>query len=272
MVRLEDDSENETPVAPVTFLATARRAKTEQQAAQQAAAEQAATEQAATEQADADTWYEEPGAPQPVASTVAATVPVLKRVPKFVETAVQQAPAPDDAIDDDDDEEDDSLRLVDLERLVVRALARKDLSEWEVTQLLAANGVEPDEFEELLVDYRAKRYVDDFAYAERQVEALHRRKGFGRSQISRELGSKRISSEIITDVLATLDDDDELARALALAEKRAPSLSKLDHATAERRLTSFLQRKGYPHAVIREVVAKTLVPVGLKKGSSVRFR
>jgi len=262
MVRKENDPENEAPVAPVTFLATARRAKTEQ-----AAADQAAAEKAAAEQSDDDEWYEEPLAPEPLASAPVAPEPVLKRVPRFVEVPVEQEQAP--VIDEDD--EDDSLRLIDLERLVVRALARKDLSEWEVTQLLGANGVESDEFEELLVDYRQKRYVDDFAYAERQVEALHRRKGFGRSQISRELGSKRISSEIITDVLATLDDDDELARALALAEKRAPSLSKLDHATAERRLTSFLQRKGYPHAVIRDVVAKTLVPVGIKKGSSVRF-
>lgn len=244
MVRIEDDPKNAAPVAPVTFLATARRVK----------AEQAAAEEAAAEQAAADEWYEEPIAP----------VPAVKRVRRFVEVTADEK--------QDDGEEDDSLRLMDLERLVVRALARKDLSEWEVIQLLAANGVEADEFEELLVDYREKRYVDDFAFAERQVEALHRRKGFGRSQISRELSSKRISSEIITDVLATLDDDDELARALALAEKRAPSLAKLDYATAERRLTSFLQRKGYPSALIRDVVSKTLVPVGAKRGSSVRFR
>lgn len=257
MVHIEDESDNAAPVAPVTFLASARRAK----------AEQAAAVKAAAEQADAEEWYEEPGKPE--AAAPVALEPVLTRVPRFVEVAPE---VPEEDEDPAEDDEDDSLRLMDLERLVVRALARKDLSEWEVTQLLGANGVEADEFEELLVVYREKRYVDDFAYAERQVEALHRRKGFGRSQISRELGSKRISSEIITDVLAALDDDDELARALALAEKRAPSLSKLDHATAERRLTSFLQRKGYPHAVIRDVVAKTLVPVGVKKGSSVKFR
>jgi regulatory protein len=258
MVRTENEPENEAFIAPVTFLATARRAK----------AEQAAAETVAADLADADEWYEEPRAPETVVSLPDAPQPGLKRVPRFVE-------APGDeqrASELDEDDEDDSLRLLDLERLVVRALARKDLSEWEVTQLLGANGVESDEFEELLVDYREKRYVDDLAYAERQVEALHRRKGFGRSQISRELGSKRISSEIITDVLATLDDGDELARAVALAEKRAPSLSKLDYVTAERRLTSFLQRKGYPHEIIRDVVAMTLVPVGAKKGSSVRFR
>jgi regulatory protein len=164
--------------------------------------------------------------------------------------------------------EEQELQLADLENLVVRALARKDLSEWQVTEILAANGVHASAFEGLLTIYRSKGYVDDYAFAEREIERLHRRKGFGRSQIQRELGSKRVSQEIVSDLLAALDDDDELARALELAEKRAPSLLRLDRATAERRLSSFLQRKGYPSQVVRDAVSKTLV----SGTSTVRFR
>ncbi|SMQ63847.1 RecX family transcriptional regulator [Agreia sp. VKM Ac-1783] len=160
------------------------------------------------------------------------------------------------------------LQLADLENLVVRALARKDLSEWQVTEILAANGVESSAFEGFLTIYRSKGYVDDYAFAEREIERLHRRKGFGRSQIQRELGAKRVSQEIVSDVLTSLDDDDELARALELAEKKAPSLLRLDRATAERRLSSFLQRKGYPSQVVRDAVSKTLV----SGTSTVRFR
>jgi regulatory protein len=172
-------------------------------------------------------------------------------------------------------DQDEELRQADIENAVVRALSRKDLSEWEVTQLLAANGVESSEFEEFLVRYRVNGYVDDYAYAERHVESLHRRKGYGRSQISRELSAKHISNEIISDVLSSLDDGDELARAVELAEKRAPSLLRLDHATAERRLTSFLQRKGYPSSIIRDAVSKTLGAAAHPSrgsGSTVRFR
>jgi regulatory protein len=164
--------------------------------------------------------------------------------------------------------EEQQMQLLDLENLVVRALARKDLSEWEVTQILAANGVHESAFEGFLTIYRSKGYVDDYAFAEREIERLHRRKGFGRSQIQRELGSRRVSQEIVSDLLSALDDDDELARALELAEKKAPSLLRLDRATAERRLTSFLQRKGYPSQVVRDAVAKTLVT----GTSTVRFR
>jgi regulatory protein len=164
--------------------------------------------------------------------------------------------------------EEQELQLADLENLVVRALARKDLSEWQVTEILAANGVHSSAFEGFLTIYRSKGYVDDYAFAEREIERLHRRKGFGRSQIQRELGAKRISQEIVSDLLTALDDDDELARALELAEKKAPSLLRLDRATAERRLSSFLQRKGYPSQVVRDAVSKTLVT----GTSTVRFR
>jgi regulatory protein len=164
--------------------------------------------------------------------------------------------------------EEQELQLADLENLVVRALARKDLSEWQVTEILAANGVHSSAFEGFLTIYRSKGYVDDYAFAEREIERLHRRKGFGRSQIQRELGAKRISQEIVSDLLTALDDDDELARALELAEKKAPSLLRLDRATAERRLSSFLQRKGYPSQVVRDAVSKTLVA----GTSTVRFR
>jgi regulatory protein len=164
--------------------------------------------------------------------------------------------------------EEQELQLIELENLVVRALARKDLSEWEVTQILAANGVPSSAFEGFLTIYRSKGYVDDYAFAEREIERLHRRKGFGRSQIQRELGSRRVSQEIVSDLLSSLDDDDELARALELAEKKAPSLLRLDRATAERRLSSFLHRKGYPSQVVRDAVSKTLVA----GTSTVRFR
>ncbi|UFS60727.1 regulatory protein RecX [Subtercola endophyticus] len=155
-----------------------------------------------------------------------------------------------------------------LENVVVRALARKSLSEWEVTNLLAANGVDESEFEQFLDRYRANRYVDDYDLAETLVESLQRRKGYGRSQIRHELSARHVAPEIISVALAVLSEDDELRKATELAEKRAPTLARLDAATAERRLTSFLMRKGYPSSVVRAAVAAALKP----QPRAVRFR
>jgi regulatory protein len=159
-------------------------------------------------------------------------------------------------------------RAAFLENIVVRALARKGLSEWEITKLLTSNGVEEHELEPFLDRYRDNRYIDDFDLAQTLVESLHRRKGYGRSQIKNELSMRHIQPEIISAALEALDDDDELRRAIEIAEKRAPSLARLDAATAERRLTSFLMRKGYPSAIIRTAVSAALTP----QTRGVRFR
>ena len=234
-----DDSEKvraaEAPLAPVVFLFGAGSASSE-------SADDETTEPSRTHLT---------AVTKPSGALVAETLPQLDTSGLTAEEAEQQ-----------------ELQLRDLENLVVRALARKDLSEWEVTEILAANGVERSAFEGFLAIYRSKGYVDDYAFAEREIERLHRRKGFGRSQIQRELSARRVSSEIVSDLLSALDDDDELARALELAEKKAPSLLRLDRATAERRLSSFLQRKGYPSQVVRDAVSKTLVT----GTSTVRFR
>ncbi|RFA15659.1 hypothetical protein B7R22_06115 [Subtercola boreus] len=179
------------------------------------------------------------------------------RTPAFVEEP-----------EDDEEPMGEGERAAFLENIVVRALARKGLSEWEVSRLLSTNGVEEHELEMFLERYRSNRYIDDYDLAENLVESLHRRKGFGRSQIKAELSARHIQQEIVSAALDALDDDDELKRATELAEKRAPSLARLDAATAERRLTSFLMRKGYPSAIIRTAVSAALSP----QTRGVRFR
>ena len=219
----------------------------------------------------------EPESPAGKAESASAPLPSVwwkdERVPAgSADTSGSSGHDRADVSIDDGDEVDEPMsegeRAAFLENIVVRALGRKGLSEWEVSKLLTTNGVEEHELEGFLERYRANRYVDDFDLAQTLVESLHRRKGFGRSQIKAELNARHIQPEIVAAALEALDDDDELQRAIELAEKRAPSLARLDAATAERRLTSFLMRKGYPSGIIREAVARALSP----QPRGVRFR
>ncbi|MGG7464374.1 RecX family transcriptional regulator [Plantibacter sp. YIM 135347] len=193
-----------------------------------------------------------------------------KRVVAFVETPTA----------DDDDEEDGSeasapepvdpaVRLAELDLLVVRKLARRAYSEWEVAEVLRGNDAEPHEVEHLLEEFRRRGYLDDAALAEQLVETLHARKGQSRSVIARELSSKRIDQSIIQVALEAIDDDDELERALVVARKRAGQLSSYDAATAERRLTAYLSRRGYGSSIVREACKQALS--GTKR-SGVSFR
>jgi regulatory protein len=54
------------------------------------------------------------------------------------------------------------------------------------------------------------------------------------------------------------DKSDSLAAARLLAEKKAPSLKKLDPLTARRRLAGMLQRRGFDYETIKPVIDQVL--------------
>ena len=59
-----------------------------------------------------------------------------------------------------------------------------------------------------------------------------------------------------------LDPETERENALAVAERRARQLTGLDRQTAERRLSAFLQRRGYSSDVVREAVTAAIAAAG----------
>lgn len=175
----------------------------------------------------------------------------------------------DDTDADIDEPVDAEVRLAELDLLAVRRLARRGCSEWEIAQLLRGHDAEPHEVEHVLEELRRRGYLDDAELARQLVESLHTRKGQSRAVIGRELSSRRIDPSVAAEALEAIDDDDELRRALVVAEKRAGQLRSLDQATAERRLSAYLARRGYGSAVIREACTRALS--GAKR-SGVTFR
>lgn len=182
--------------------------------------------------------------------------------------------APEDADDRAEADEveapdDPEVRLAELDLLAVRRLARRGCSEWEIAELLRGHDAAPDEVEHVLAELRRRGYLDDAELARQLVESLHTRKGQSRAVIGRELSSRRIDATIVSEALEAIDDDDELRRALVVAEKRAGQLRSLDQATAERRLAAYLARRGYGSAIIREACSRALSG---SKRSGVSFR
>ncbi|RZU65727.1 SOS response regulatory protein OraA/RecX [Microterricola gilva] len=158
-----------------------------------------------------------------------------------------------------------------LENALIKKLARRDLSIAEAEQFLEQNGLPAEQLEEWIERIERLGYLDDMRLAENLVDQLRRRKGLGSSSIRQELGRRKINPIVISEALGESDQDEERARALELAVKRAGQLSSYDEATAERRLTGFLMRKGYPSGVVRDAVKAALA--GRKRPSGgVRFR
>ncbi|MCS4275083.1 SOS response regulatory protein OraA/RecX [Mycetocola sp. BIGb0189] len=146
--------------------------------------------------------------------------------------------------------------------LLVRRLARSALSRAEVISEVERLGLENDGAEAVAERLDELGYLDDAVLAEQLKHSLYDRKGKSRQVVAREMAQRKIPNEVIQDALAEVADDDELSAATALAKKRVGQMSSIDDAAAERRLTGFLARRGYPGSIVREAVRAALATRG----------
>ncbi len=154
------------------------------------------------------------------------------------------------------------------ENVSMHALTRRGLSRWELGEKLLARDLDACIVEAELDRLERVGLIDDRALAETIVRTQHERKGLGRTALAQELRRRHVDPDAIEEALEQLDDADEDARALELAVRRAAQLRNLDHETAVRRLTGYLQRKGYSSGTVRSAVLAALP----RQASGVRFR
>lgn len=161
-------------------------------------------------------------------------------------------------VDDEESAETGAERDARIDRLVVSRLRRSALSVAEVRAVLAEHGLDESEIEEWIERYERLGYLDDARLAEQLVHVNGARRGRGSGAIMQELSRRGVDARAARAAVDELDPDVERANALAVAERRARQLTGLDRQTAERRLSAFLQRRGYPGDVVREAVTAAL--------------
>jgi regulatory protein len=163
---------------------------------------------------------------------------------------------------DDDTDETGPERDERIDRLVVSRLRRSALSVAEVRSVLAEHGLDDVEIEEWIERYERLGYLDDARLAEQLVHVNGTRRGRGSGAILQELSRRGVDAAAARAAVEELDPDVERRNAYAVAERRARQLTGLDRQTAERRLSAFLQRRGYPGGMVREVVTAALSAAG----------
>ena len=162
----------------------------------------------------------------------------------------------------DDPEETGPERDARIDRLVVSRLRRSALSVAEVRAVLAEHGLDEAEIEEWIERYERFGYLDDARLAEQLVHVNGARRGRGSGAILQELSRRGVDPSAARAAVDELDPDVERRNALEVAHRRARQLTGLDHQTAERRLSAFLQRRGYPGDIVREAVTAALAADG----------
>ena len=182
----------------------------------------------------------------------AAEVPAgVQRLSRVMFTEVED-------VVEDEEESVAALDLDALEQTLLRKLHTHDMSVHEVMTWLRSKDAAEGDVAELVAKFERLNYLNDERLARELVSRLSERKGKSKSVIARELRQRGISSAVVDEALEAIDDDDELSKATELALQRVRQFSKLDDATAERRLVGFLSRRGYSGQTVREACKEAL--------------
>jgi regulatory protein len=144
-------------------------------------------------------------------------------------------------------------RKILLDQLTGRARSRAELA-----TKLARKRVPPEVAGRLLDRFEEVGLVDDAAFAREWVQTRQAGRGLARRALAVELQRKGVDAEVVTEAVSAVEPDDEVEAARALVRRKLRSLGRVDRPTQERRLHGMLARKGYPSAVVFQVVRDEL--------------
>lgn len=156
-----------------------------------------------------------------------------------------------------DAQTEDVARKILLDQLTGQARTRAELA-----QKLSRKNVPDEVAERLLTRFEEVGLVDDGAFARSWVQSRQSGKGLARRALAQELRRKGVDDEVTREVLDEVDPDDETEAARMLVRRKMRSVQRLDRATAVRRLSGMLARKGHSAGTAFRVVREELDAAG----------
>jgi len=133
----------------------------------------------------------------------------------------------------------------------LRLVASRPRSEEEMRRTLARRQVAASLREEIISRLRELSLLDDSAFAASFVESRDSSSPRSRRLLAQELRQKGVSRGIAAEATAAVDDGAAARRA---AERRAAAMARLAYPDFERRLGSFLLRRGFSYETTQTTV------------------
>lgn len=137
-------------------------------------------------------------------------------------------------------------------------LAARARSKREIEQKLLQAGYRPCTVEMVIYKLSRENLLDDADFARQWVESRsgHR---LGKNRIAQELRRKGITQEEAEEALSAIDEEDQLANAIALAEKAAARLKPdEDLRKAANRIAGMLARRGFSWDIAKQAIQHAL--------------
>lgn len=137
-------------------------------------------------------------------------------------------------------------------------LAARARSRREIEQKLLQAGYRPCTVEMVIYKLQRENLLDDADFARQWVESRQHHK-LGRSRIAQELRRKGVSQDEAEEALSIIEVDDQLAGAIALAQKAAARIKPgEDMRKASSRIAAMLARRGYSWDIAKEAIRQAL--------------
>lgn len=131
-------------------------------------------------------------------------------------------------------------------------IMRRQRSEWEVRDYLKRKDYEPDVIEKILEKLSRAGYVDDKKFAEAWVNNRRLLKSTSKRKLSMELRQKRVNQEVICEVLADDQTDEQQVLRDLVIKKRQQSRYQ-----DETKLMQYLMRQGFNYDDVKSVIKET---------------
>jgi regulatory protein len=148
--------------------------------------------------------------------------------------------------------EPERAREICLRQLAVRPRTRAELA-----KVLARKEISDEVIAEVLDRYDEVGIVDDAAFARAWVSSRHHGRGLARRALANELRQRGVATEVASEALEVLDEDEEATTARALVDRKLRTATGTPEAVF-RRLVAMLARKGYPAGVAIRAVKDAL--------------
>lgn len=132
-------------------------------------------------------------------------------------------------------------------------MSRSEKSEKQLREHLIKKEFSPKTVEKIIVRLKELNYIDDENLARNFVE----HSSFsGKKAIAFKLKTKGISDEIINEVLENVTEEEQLEKAIELAQKQLPKYKKYELYHQKRRINDFLGRKGFDWEIVSAAIEK----------------
>jgi regulatory protein len=154
-------------------------------------------------------------------------------------------------------EQVEKLKQADLlqncSKAALHYLGYRPRSETEVRQRLHRRGFDGDVVDKVITGFKERKLIDDVAFARYWRDNRLSFKPRSRRLIKLELRQKGVAAETASEAVKDLDDE---VMAYEAGLKKARVLASLDYTEFRRRLSGYLQRRGFNYEIINSVVVR----------------